>query len=58
MSTWITNDPEAAKQLRKADKDYAKSREAAKSLPLAQKIVALREAKERLHKAYNSVRGE
>ena len=54
---WLTNDPEAAKALRKADAQYAKAREAAKALPLAQKIIALREAKEKLHKAYNSVRG-
>ncbi len=43
---WLTNDPEAAKALRKADAQYVKAREAAKALPLAQKIVALRAAKE------------
>ena len=42
---WLTNDPEAAKALRKADAQYAKAREAAKALPLAQKAIALREAK-------------
>ena len=49
---WITNVPQAAKALRKADAQYAKAREAAKALPLAQKIIALREAKEALHGAY------
>lgn len=53
---WLTNDPEAAKALRKADEAYAKAREAAKALPLAQKIVALRTAKEALHMAYEQVR--
>ena len=53
---WLTNDPEAAKALRKADAIYAKAREEAKALPLAQKIVALREAKAGLHKAYNKER--
>lgn len=53
---WMTNDPEAAQALRRADSEYANAREKAKNLPLAEKIIALRDAKEKLHAAYNRVR--
>lgn len=44
---WLTNAPQAAKRLREIDRAYAKDREAARDLLLAQKIVALREAREK-----------
>ena len=43
--TWVTNDKEAAKALRKADRRYEAAKLAAAELPLAQKIEALRAAK-------------
>lgn len=54
MTGWVTNDPEAAKRLRKADREHAKTRAKSKNLPLAQKIIALRESKEKLHAAYTA----
>jgi len=50
--TWLTNNPEAASKLNAADRAYNKAREAAKSLGLADKIVALREAKVKRVAAY------
>ena len=52
---WITNDPQAAKSLKKADKAFEAARTAAKSLPLADKIVALRAAQEAKQAAYAKV---
>jgi hypothetical protein len=52
---WITNDPQAAKSLKKADKAFDAARTAAKSLPLADKIVALRAAQEAKQAAYAEV---
>ncbi len=42
---WLTNDPQAAAQLRQADAAYEAARLAARRLPLAEKIIALRAAK-------------
>jgi len=42
---WLTNDAEAATLLRAADAAYLEAREAARHLPLAKKIEALRAAK-------------
>jgi hypothetical protein len=53
---WLTNDPEAAKKIIKADKDYAKARAAAVDFPLAEKIEAYRVAKEAREIAYKAVR--
>jgi ABC-type nitrate/sulfonate/bicarbonate transport system substrate-binding protein len=55
MTTWITNDAKVAKMLRKADKAYEAARTAAKSLSLADKIVALRAAQEAKQAAYAKV---
>ena len=49
---WLTNIPETAEKLNAADRAYDKAREAAKSLPLADKIIALRNAKAEKVKAY------
>ncbi len=42
---WLTNDPQAAAQLRAADAAYDAARLAAQHLPLAEKVIALRAAK-------------
>ncbi len=52
---WVTNDPQAARALRKADKEFEAARIAASTLPLADKIVALRAAKEARQAAYAKV---
>jgi len=52
---WLTNDPKAAKAFKRADARLAKDREAAKSLPLAAKIEALRAAKTRHEAAYRKI---
>lgn len=51
-ATWITNSPKAAKVLLQADKDYALAREAAKALPLREKVIAYRKATIERSKAY------
>ncbi len=55
MMEWITNCPKDAEALRKADKAYADAREEAKGLPLPEKIVALRDAKNARTEAYAGV---
>jgi hypothetical protein len=58
---WLTNDPEAAKKLRKIDAEYERARAAASGLPLAEKVEAYRKAKEVRQKAYDqlhSARGD
>jgi hypothetical protein len=55
MNQWVTNDPAAAKVLRNADLQYDKALAAASSLPLAQKIVAIRAAREARQAAYDAV---
>ena len=49
---WITNCPNAAKALNAADAAYAKAKLAAQGLNLADKIIALREAKAAKVRAY------
>ena len=56
--TWLTNCPIASAKLNAADKAYNKAREAAKSLGLADKIVALREAKADRVAAYAAACGK
>ena len=46
MSGWATNHPEEAKALNKIDDDYKSACNAARGLPLAEKVIALRKAKE------------
>jgi len=53
---WITNDPAAAKALKAADKAHDKARAFAAHLPLADKIIAYREAKEARAAAYDKLR--
>lgn len=55
MVLWITNNPKVADVLRKADIDYVEARHAARKLKLADKIVALRKAKDDRQAAYDSV---
>ena len=50
--TWLTNIPKTASKLTAADRAYEQAREDAKPLSLADKIVALREAKAAKVKAY------
>ena len=50
--TWITNHKPSAKALTAADRAYDKAKLAAQGLSLADKIVALREAKSAKVKAY------
>jgi len=56
--TWLTNNFETAAKLNAADRAYNKTREAAKSLGLADKIVALREAKADRVAAYAAACGK
>jgi hypothetical protein len=44
MTGWITNDPEIARLLRKADTAYQNARRRAMNLPLDQKVKALHQA--------------
>ena len=55
MADWLTNSPEAAAALRKADRIYAAAKRAATYLPLAQKIEALRAARLECNRAYEEV---
>jgi hypothetical protein len=52
---WLTNDPEAAEALRKADRDWEAARAAGANLPLAEKIEAYRKAKDARREAYDAV---
>lgn len=49
---WMTNNPEAAKHLRKADKAFEAAIAIAKPLPLQEKVEAFRAAKKILFEAY------
>lgn len=55
---WLTNDPQVAAALTAADRKHEQDREAAKSLPLAAKIAALRKARDDRDAAYASVTGK
>jgi len=52
MAAWITNDPEVAAKLQRADRAYEDARSKARNLKLSDKISALREAAEARAKAY------
>ena len=52
---WITNDPQVATHLRLADVAYEEARAKARHLKLADKIIALHEAKEARQRAYDAV---
>ena len=54
---WITNNPETAKLLRAIDAEEAAEREAAKDLPLAEKVEAYRKAKHRRQDAHDLITG-
>ena len=45
--TWLTNNPDAARELSLADARYDAARRAAEHLPLAAKVAAYRAAKDR-----------
>ena len=53
--TWVTNDPEAAKLLKRANRKYVAARLAAANLPLADKITAYAKAKSDKQAAYDAV---
>ncbi len=52
---WITNNPETAKLLRSIDAQEKADREAARNLPLAQKVEAFRLAKKRRQDAHDVI---
>ena len=52
---WLTNNPEAAEALRKADATWEAARKAAEHLPLAEKVEAYRQAKDARRIAYDAV---
>lgn len=56
MTAWLTNDKAIAARLRGADRRLDQAREAAKALPLAEKLEAFRRAK-RAHEAEYNVIG-
>jgi hypothetical protein len=56
MIAWITNVPEMAALLRQIDEHYEAAREAARGLPLAEKVVAYREARLARQTAWEALR--
>lgn len=50
--SFITNHAATSKKLMAADNNYARAREAARLLPLAEKLLAQRKAVKELHEAY------
>lgn len=54
MTGWITNSLAIATKLRKADADYEVAKSAASNLALADKVVALRNAKAAREAAYQA----
>lgn len=52
--TWVTNDSAAAKLLRTADRRYEAAKRAASGLQLADKVAALRRAKEQREMDYEA----
>lgn len=54
-ANWITNSPEIARQLHKIDADHEAAREAARHLPLAEKVAAYRAAKITHQAAYDAI---
>lgn len=55
MMKWITNDPEAAAALAKADREYEAAREAASGMTLADKVLAYTAATVQRQAAYKAV---
>ncbi len=53
--TWLTNDPEAAKALRNAERAFNKAKSAASNLSLADKVFALKTAQNIRQAAYDAV---
>lgn len=54
-ATWITNSQLHAAMLNDAETNFEKRKRAAKDLPLAEKIVAIREARKQLARDYESI---
>lgn len=55
---WITNNPEAARKLRAADRRFDKARRALAGKPLAEKVAALRELKQKRAAEYSRIMKE
>lgn len=55
---WITNNPDAARALRRADEHYQRIRDAAAGLCLKEKVEAFRRAKECRQIAYDTIFAE
>jgi 1,2-phenylacetyl-CoA epoxidase catalytic subunit len=55
MIGWLTNSPKVAKKLRLADNRYDRARKAAVGLKLAEKVEAIRNAKERRDADYAAI---
>jgi hypothetical protein len=53
---WLTNDPQAAAQLRQADAEFDAAMSAASGLVLAEKIEAIRKAKIARARNYADIR--
>lgn len=58
MTTWLTNSSDAARKLRAADKAFDRAMAAAANLKLADKVIAIREAKAARQAAYDAVGAE
>ncbi len=54
-NNWLTNDPDAARDLRAADAAYDQAIFKSRDLPLAEKIVAIRTARANRLAAYRAV---
>lgn len=52
---WLTNNPDAAEALRRTDAEWEAAHKAAENLPLAEKIIAYRNAKDARREAYDAV---
>lgn len=55
MQKWITNNAEAAAMLNDADTNFEKRKRASANLPLAEKVVAIREARKQLARDYDAI---
>lgn len=57
MSTpgWITNSPEYAAMLNDAETNFQKRKAKAANLPLAEKVIAIREARKQLALDYDTI---
>lgn len=52
---WVTNSPELAAQLRAADDACENAVRASERLPLAEKIIAIRDARRARNRAYEMI---